>query len=295
MTKLKYIITPVISLILIALVASCASKPAQVPSFEVSKGGAPSQIAAPAPAPVPGLPGGSGPSSDVPSVQRLTVRTMSMTLVVDELRQTVDKIAELAGRLEGFVVSSEIRQNDEETARIAIRVPSQKADEALKVLRGFAVRVPDEKQNSQDVTEEFSDLQARLRNLKATETRLLSLLNETRSVNDTLQVQRELSNVRGQIEQLQGRIQYLERTTATSLITVTLEPAVGKKPLVKEGWDFVEIVKSSFRGLVVTLQVLGVIAIWIILFIPVWGSGLALAIYLRRRKRRKMAGQLPRV
>ena len=296
MTKLKYASISLICLILIVFAVSCASK-ATAPEDARGRGGsAPGQIAAPATAPIPALPPGSGPLSDVPSVQqRLTVRTMSMTLVVDEVRQTVDKITELAGRLEGFVVSSEIRQDDEETARIAIRVPSQRADEAVKALRGLAVRVPDEKQNSQDVTEEFTDLQARLRNLQATEAKLLSLLNETRTVNDTLQVQRELSNVRGQIEQLQGRIQYLERTTATSLITVTLEPTVGKKPLVKEGWNFVEIVKASFRGLIVTLQVLGIIAIWIILFVPVWGGALAVIIYLRRRKRRKMAGQLPRV
>mgnify|MGYP001582937434 CR=1 FL=1 len=291
MTLSKFTNILLVSLMLMMLVSSCASQATPAAPVGSSKVGVSSPLAAPA---APPLSAQAGSSSDVPPVQqRLTVRTVSMHLVVDKVRETVDKITELTGRLEGFVVSSQINQNDEETAMVSIRVPSQRADEAVKALRGFAIRVLDENQKAQDITEEFTDLQARLRNLQVTEAKLLSLLNETRTVNDTLQVQRELSNVRGQIEQLQGRIQYLNRTSATSLISVTLEPAVGQKPLVQQGWNFVEIVKSSFRGLIVTLQVLGIIAIWIILFVPVWGGALAVVIYLRRRRRNKIAKQSP--
>lgn len=277
----------IISLLLIALAGSCSQAPRESKAPVTFQEGVPAPKAAVAPQDISSA--GSS-SQDVPSVQqRMTVRTISVSILVQKVKEAADQIAEMTVRLGGFVVSLEINQEDEERARMSIRIPVEKTDEAVKSLRGLATRVLEEKQNQQDITEEFTDLQARLRNLQATEAKYLDLLQAAKTVQDTIQVQRELSNVREQIERLQGRIQSLERRSATSLITIILEPSVSQKPVVRQGWDFVEIIKGAARGFVVALQVLGVIAVWVILFIPIWGTILAVTIYLRRRKRRKAA------
>ena len=87
----------------------------------------------------------------------------------------------------------------------------------------------------EDVTEEFVDLASRERNLLAAEESLLGLYDRAESVDDTLEVQRELTNVRGQIERAQGRIQYLERRTAASRISLTIDPVFVAAP--EQTWD----------------------------------------------------------
>jgi len=91
------------------------------------------------------------------------------------------------------------------------------------VLRSMAVEVSAETTSAQDVTEEYVDLEATLRNLEATEAQLLKLMEKAVKVEDILDVQRELSRVQQDIERTKGRMQYLERTSAMSLIQVTLE------------------------------------------------------------------------
>jgi len=104
-------------------------------------------------------------------------------------------------------------------------------------------------------------------------------------VEDILQIYEKLSWVRNEIEQIKGRMQYLERTSSMSLITVRLEPEATAKPLVRAGWSALEALKSAVRGIVIFGQWLGTIAIWIIIFIPIWGTILGI-IYWRRRRRK---------
>jgi PKD repeat protein len=107
---------------------------------------------------------------------------------------------------------------------IAIRVAAERFDDTIRALRQMAVEVNLESTSSKDVTEEYVDLSARLHNLEATKVQLEKLLEKTEEkVTDILEVQRELSEVTGEIEQTKGRMQYLERTSATSLIEVHLE------------------------------------------------------------------------
>ena len=79
-----------------------------------------------------------------------------------------------------------------------------------------------ENTNSQDVTEQYIDLQSRLKNAEATETQYLALLDKAKDVDDILRIYDSLSRIRNEIEQIKGRIQYLERTSSMSLISVNL-------------------------------------------------------------------------
>jgi hypothetical protein len=230
-------------------------------------------------------------SSDVSSTtaeERMIVRTGDMSLVVKDITQADDDIAQLAVTFGGYVVSSQISGEEEEMrGSISIRVPDEKFDQALAELRDLAVRVKSESTNSQDVTEEYIDLQARLGNAEATEKQYLALLDKATDVEDILSIYNYLSQVRQEIEQIKGQMQYLERTTSMSLISVSLEPEVTAKPLVRVGWSALEVLKSAARGLVVAGQVLATIAMWLLIFIPVWGTILGIILWRCRRKKTK--------
>jgi len=167
---------------------------------------------------------------------------------------------------------------------ISIRVPDDKFEQALAELRNLAVRVKSESTSSRDVTEEYIDLQSRLKNAEATEKQYLALLEKATDVEDILRIYDSLSGVRQEIEQIKGRMQYLERTASMSLISVYLEPQATAKPLVHAGWSALEALKSAVRGIVIFGQWLVILAIWLIIFIPVWGTAVGI-IYWRRKKK----------
>jgi len=221
--------------------------------------------------------------------ERMIVRNGDMSLVVEDVTEAMEAISQLAGGFGGYVVSSSVNGEEEDMrGRISIRVPDDSFEQALAGIRDLAVRVEEESTGSQDVTEEYIDLEARLANAEATEQQYLALLDKAEDVDDILRIYDYLSRVRQEIEQIKGRMQYLERTSSMSLISVYLRPEFSGKATVPAGWNVLQIFKSAARGLVITGQVLGTIAIWLLIFIPIWGT--VLGIILWRRHKRKMRG-----
>ena len=158
------------------------------------------------------------------ATERMIVRTGDMSLVVEDVPVAIDRITWMADGFEGYVVSSRVWKERERLAgSIAIRVPAEHFDDAMRALRELAVDVTSERTSSKDVTEEYVDLSAKLQNLEATEEQLLRIMEKAETVEDILDVQRELSRTRGEIEQTKARMQYLERTSDTSLIDIRLE------------------------------------------------------------------------
>ena len=216
----------------------------------------------------------------------MIVRTGNMSLVVEDVVDARDEIAQLAVSFNGYVVSSQVSGEEQDMRGwISIRVPDDKFGQALTELRELAVRVTSESTDSRDVTEEYVDLQSRLKNAEATENQYLALLEKATDVDDILRIYDSLSRVRGEIEQIKGRIQYLERTSSMSLISVNLEPVTTTKPLVRAGWSALEVLKSAVRGIVIFGQWLGTIALWIIILIPIWGTTLGIILWLRHKKK----------
>ncbi len=252
---------------------------------------APTPAAPPAPSVVPApivpmAPGGEQQERDVSTVDetltdRKIVRTGRLTLEVTDIADATDTITRLAGELSGYVVSSRIREhNGEVSGSIIIRVPLELFDEVFSRLRQFAVDMLYESTQSQDITEEYTDLNAQLRNLEATEAQYLALLAKAEKVEDILMVQRELSDVRRDIERIKGRMQYLERTSDMSLIEINLEEA---KSLRQTGWSAFKTFQSAVRGLTTFIRVLADIAIWLGIFCWLW---IPVLVFLLRRRRK---------
>lgn len=277
---------------------SCARAPSPVPSIpapmpvidippEIER----PPVAPPAPPPVPEEVYKEPGAGVLPSTaeERMIVRNGDMSLVVDDVTDARDEITQLAVRLGGWVVSSRIRGEEEEEMRgwISIRVPDEKFDQALAELRALAVRVTSESTSTTDITEEYIDLQSRLKNAEATESQYLALLEKAEAVEDILRIYEALSRIRYDIEQIKGRIQYLERTSAMSLISIELRPAVTAAPLVRPGWSAREALKSAIRGLTTFGQGLATAAIGAAIFSPIWGTILGILYWRRRRKRKK--------
>ena len=157
------------------------------------------------------------------SQRRIIIRTVNMVIVVDEIQAAIGDISELADGMGGWVVSTDRRQKH--AGSVSIRVPAADLDSAIETLRAIAKDVETEITTSQDVTDEYFDLQSRLKNQQATEAALIRLLDRAASVEHALAVQRELSSVQENVERLLGRIKLLEETSAYSLITVSLKLA----------------------------------------------------------------------
>jgi hypothetical protein len=264
MNKLLKVSIPILLILGLVLISGCGASPSEAPS-------------------VPGE-GGQDESAipEEPTQDRKIVKEGSMTLEVEDIAETMDKVAEMADELNGYVVSSYKHEYERGVSgRIIIRVPSEKFDEAFARLRQLAIAVPYETTTAQDVTEEYVDLEAQLRNLQATEAQYLALLEKADKVEDILKVQKELSNVRGQIEQIEGRMQYLERTSETALIEVTLQETKG----LAEPWSASAALRAAVRGLTTFGRGLATVLIWLGIFCWAWVP--PLVIWLRRRRRAK--------
>jgi hypothetical protein len=270
--------------ILLLVPVACA----KAPSSNEATIPAPSAPPVPSPTPAPqeyykGDEGGALPSTE----ERMIIRNGYIELVVTDVLDTRDVISQLATSYGGYVVSSSIRGEEEDLrGNITIRVPDDMFEQALAEMRGMAVRVTEESTSSRDVTEEYVDLQSRLKNAEATEQQYLNILEQATDVEDILRVYERLTYVRQEIEQIKGQMQYLERTSSMSLIEARLEPEASAKPLARAGWNALEVFKSAIRGLSVAGQVIGTIAIWLLIFIPIWGTILGIIIWRVRRKKR---------
>ncbi len=160
-------------------------------------------------------------------IDRMVIRTGNMQIVVKEVSTSLDNIVKIAADNGGYVVSSQKwKDNERNFGSISIRVLAENYDKTIAALRSLSISVTSENSSSQDVTQEYTDLNSRLTNLQAAEAQLLKIMATATRVEDVLAVQAQLTSVRGDIEQTKGRMLYLERTSSTSLITVQLNESI---------------------------------------------------------------------
>jgi len=267
MNKLLKVSIAILLILGLVLISGCGTSPSVQPPDEGK---------------YPSDGGQSSSDSEEPTEDRKIVKTGYMTLEVEDITETMDKVAEMADEFNGYVVSS-YKYNYEQRVegRIVIRVLFEKFDDAFARLRQLAISVPYETTTATDVTEEYVDLEAQLSNLLATEAQYLILMEKAENVDEMLMVQSELSNVRREIERIEGRMKYLEQTSDTALIEVNLRETKG----LAEPWSASAALRSAVRGLTTFGRGLATVLIWLGIFCWAWIP--PLVILLRRRRKAK--------
>jgi len=279
----------VVAFVILALISSaCASRGAS--SLEPTYGYAAEKAAISPESPVD-----DAVHSDASAGERMIVRTSQLSLVVEDVEESLSEIKAVVSVLDGYVSDTRLwRQDEQLRGSVTVRVPSELLDDALAKFKALSVRVEGESSSSQDVTEEYTDLGARLRNLEATEEELLELLTTVRErmekAEDILAVHREVTSIRGQIEQLKGRMQYLENTASMGAVTIELIPDVLARPISVAGWQPGGTLGNALRSLLRTLQFAADAAIWVVFYVLPVAAILVIpfvAVWLIWRRRRR--------
>jgi len=178
---------------------------------------------------------------------RKIVKTAELGVTSEDVRGEAAAAQQVVTRFGGTIISSQTYRSDDSVyADLILSVPAEHFEDALDELRGLGEEVTTDTVSGQDVTEEYVDLQSRERNLIAAEQSLLDLYNRADDVQDALSIQRELTAVRGQIEQVQGRMQYLEQSSDMSQISLNIQP-VTSPPKPPPAWDPALVVASAWN------------------------------------------------
>jgi len=261
---------------MVVFAAACGGEPLadnaslEAPAESADAGGGTGQSEAPV--------GGSGEDGGLPLpqlVDRKIIRTARLEVGVENVSAAVAEVEDIAVAAGGWVSESNVfidepSTSDDgdvrtprrtETATVTIRVPAEAYRSVVGQLRGIAEEVKSESSEASEVTEEYTDLQARLRNEKATEAQLLELLTKAETIPDILTVQDRVDQVRLEIERVQGRINLLDSLTDLATITVQLAVFVppaevgGEQGWAAKAWDV------AWEGSQTAAVVLGSVAI----------------------------------
>ena len=229
------------------------------------------------------------------AVDRKIIRDANLTIEVVSTTEAQQRVTSIAETLGGFVVTSEARQRqDSEPAKrtldikLVIRVPSGQFNAALEQIEKLATNLPERNVTGQDVTEEFIDLDARLKTQKALELQFLDIMKQAKKVDDALEVQSQIADVRTEIEKLEGRRRFLESKSSLSTITVNIHTPT---PIVVTASGFTYTIREALSdsidvatGIVLFFIRFAIVMtpIFVLLILP---AGL-IALYFRRRVRR---------
>lgn len=208
---------------------------------------------------------------------REVIRRASLQLHSADTREAFDEIVRLTESVGGFVADANVfpSEGDEDSqpdVALTVRIPAEQLTPTMKAIKDSVDRVVSESQGAQDVTDQFVDLEARLRNLRTLEVELRALLEEVRQQRDAdpqklLTVFNELSSVRGQIEQIQGQLNVLADLTALATLDVQISQTPRTAPIVEQPWEPTVAAREALTRLVASLQTAADWAINLALFV----------------------------
>ncbi|MEN8098763.1 MAG: DUF4349 domain-containing protein [Chloroflexota bacterium] len=297
----------ILGLLLVAIMVggmACARAPQalRVEEWTAEKGMADNAVGAPAPMEVPALEmqeeyrSNTYADEGIYTGDQLIIRTANWSVVVSDTLETMEAINNLVVSMNGWVAHSNVwESNGFKRASISVNVPVESLDAFLDTLREMAEDVPTESMSSQNVTEEFVDLQARLDNTEATAERVRSFLDSARTVKDALSVNQELSRLEEQIERLKGRMNYLETSARYSSVNIDIVPSELNRPVTVGKWQPKGTALNAIRALISFLQwlidrliylVILILPVILLVFVPIY---VIIRYVNRRRKQRKQS------
>ena len=242
-------------------------------------------------------------SQNQPTItERKIIRNADLQIEANSPEETQQKITAIAESKSGFVVestqsSSDVKVTTRDVVTMTVRVSAEKFGEALEEIRKSGNRVIVETVKGQDVTEEFVDIEARLKAKKALEEQFIEIMKRTTSVSDALNVQRELANVRGEIEQIEGRKRFLENQTSLSTIKIRIQtPNAFSASSSGFFYQLGQAISTGFNFalnfvLVLITLFIGLLPFLIFIVLPIY---LLLRYFLKRRGKQKLASEIAR-
>lgn len=201
-----------------------------------------------------GAPLAVAPESSPAPVEKKIVKNGDLSLKIDNVDATVKRITEIARGDGGEIFASNFYQSGKnvKSGVLTVKVPVANFEKTFAEIKSVANLVIRESTSGQDVTEQYADLKAQLTNSQAEEQSFLKILAQAQKIDDVLAVTREVSRVRGEIEQLQGSIKYLESQTDMSVISVSLTEDVNIT--VVDSWRPLQVAKEAVNSLVKEIQ-----------------------------------------
>ncbi|MFH1064765.1 MAG: DUF4349 domain-containing protein [Candidatus Woesearchaeota archaeon] len=224
-----------------------------------------------------------GSGEDI-EIETKIIKTAQVTLEVKDYFLSSQKVEAYAKKYDGYVSNSNSNSDyiNKYSGTITLRVPAMYFDAVMAEL-SLLGEIKSKSTGGDDVTEQYIDLQSRINNSKAHEERLVAMYDETKNVNEMMNVERELSRVRGEIEQMQGQLRYMDSKTEMSTVTVYLyEP----KPVVKQ-WGIWTALKNALNNSLATLRWMIELIGWLLPLI-ISGAIIGLIVKLIRRKSARM-------
>lgn len=234
--------------------------------------------------------------------ERKIIRNADLQLEADKPEDAQTKISQIAESKGGFVVetqssASDVKANVRDTVTMTVRVPAAKFDESLNEIRATASRVIVENVKGEDVTEEFIDIEARLKTQKALETQFLEIMKQSKTVEDALNVQTEIARVRGEIEKIEGRKRFLESQASLSTIKIRLTaPTAFSQNSSGFFYQLKEAFGDGFDGalsfiLILVKLVIALLPFFLFVVLPVY---FVIRYFVRKNRRQKLADEIVR-
>jgi len=268
--------------LLLALGLTACSGPATPDALAMP---APAATAAPGATEAPADVSGAAQLAYVPPATGMVIKDANLEMIVDDVDIALTQITQLTTDSGGYIISSQTwLVGQSKNATLQLGVPSLRFESMLNTLRTLAVQVVKETTSGQDVSAEYTDLQSRLTNLEATAARVRDFLKDAKTVEESLHINAELSNLEGQIEQVKGQMKYYEGRAAFSTVTLTLRQK--DAPIAPAAWNPGSTASRAASVLVKFVQFVADLVIWLVIVAGPFILGLGLlvgAVWMLRR------------
>jgi hypothetical protein len=220
---------------------------------------------------------------------RIVTQESNMSLLVKDVKESGDKILAFAKNSGGYMVyASYTRPTETPFASIAVRIPAEKLDQALIYFKSLAAKVTSENLVGADVTDQYTDIDARLATLKKTQVKFEEILNKAIDVQDILTVQRELINLQDQIDSYVGQQKAIEKNAELTKIDIYLSTDEIALPYTPDNVFRPSVVfKYAIRSLLNTLRVGAEALIWIAVYSPLIAVVILIYFLLRRWRQKR--------
>lgn len=222
------------------------------------------------------------PQTDTES--RLVVQTSNMSLLVESVVETRNKILEYANTNGGYMVSAQTQNpEDTPTATVIIRIPASGLQKTLDYFHSLSIKVVSENLVGKDVTDQYVDIDTKISQLEKTKTRLELILDSATEIKDITNLTTQILSYQNQIDSLKGQQDALEKNAQLAKLTVYLstdEVALPYTP--SETFRPRVIFKLAVRSLVRTLRGIGKLAIWLVVYSTVWVPALLIYIFVKK-------------